>query len=542
MGKKSRFMMLFCKKTAIVSGIFVITLCLSFGDANAKLCNRYNPTSAGEFCKASSVQTCREGCYCLGSKRSIEWILVDDYCKNRKTHDKYINSETYGVYLCPEGYTSKAGAKSKEDCYKIENSSSSSTDDGKTVVTSKGKSCSKNKIAGPGLYCGSSLTKECKPGCYCPGNGNGTFTWLAGDVEKGCKERWSKITTELNSKGVFLCPEGYTSNAGAKSQADCYKIEDATSADTAVSGTTCSKSKPAPAGSYCGATITKKCKPGCYCTGGGNFTWAAGDVEKGCKERWNKVTSELNDKGVFLCPAGYTSVEGAGDISDCFLNGHSDIKYQEITCDTDEYLPANSTECATCPNDSYCSGVTNALPSATDQGRTKCPDGQIPSSDGKSCKKTTVECDAGEYLPTNSTDCTSCDGGFVCPGGTLTMSETEPVGMSKCSDGMIPNDTQTACVTAPPTAIKCDAGTYLPAGTTECVECLSRYTCPGGEYMPGASQEDQGITKTPEISIDIELMAFGKQNELKNQCWIMTNPEKFKECVLSGIKATNSEE
>lgn len=434
-------MKIFCKKTAVFSGIFAIALCLSSGDANAKLCNRYNPTSAGEFCKASSVQTCREGCYCLGSKRSIEWILVDDYCKNHKTHDKYINSETYGVYLCPEGYTSKAGAKSQADCYKIENSSSSSTDDGKTVVTSKGKSCSKNKIAGPGLYCGSSLTKECKPGCYCPGNGNGTFTWLAGDVEKGCKERW------------------------------------------------------------------------------------------------NKVTSELNDKGVFLCPVGYTSVEGAGDISDCFLNGHSDIKYQEITCDTDEYLPANSTECATCPGDSYCSGVTNALPSATDQGRTKCPDGQRPSSDGKSCKKTTVECDAGEYLPTNSTDCTSCDGGFVCPGGTLTMSETEPVGMSKCSDGMIPNDTQTACVTAPPTAIKCDAGTYLPAGTTECVECLPRYTCPGGEYMPGASQEDQGITKTPEIAIDLQTLAFGNQTELKDQCWIIINPEKYKKCVLDAQQA-----
>ena len=95
MGKKSRFSTMFCKKPIVFCGIFMVAFCLSIFDANAKLCNRYNPTSAGEFCKASSVQTCRAGCYCLGSKRSIEWILVDDYCKNRKTHDKYINSETY---------------------------------------------------------------------------------------------------------------------------------------------------------------------------------------------------------------------------------------------------------------------------------------------------------------------------------------------------------------------------------------------------------------------------------------------------------------
>ncbi len=95
---------------------------------------------------------------------------------------------------------------------------------------------SQKKKADAGLYCSALSTHTCPPGCYCTGGGN--FTWSVGDVEKGCKERWDKITTELNSKGVFLCPGGKTSKSGAKSVADCFSTT---------------------------STETQKCSPGCFC-------------------------------------------------------------------------------------------------------------------------------------------------------------------------------------------------------------------------------------------------------------------------------------
>lgn len=79
-----------------------------------------------------------------------------------------------------------------------------------------------------------------------------------------------------------------------------------------------SQKKKAPKGFYCNALATHTCPEGCYCTGGGNFTWAVGDVEKGCKERWNKITTSLNSKGVYLCPSGQTSKKGAKSKNDCF--------------------------------------------------------------------------------------------------------------------------------------------------------------------------------------------------------------------------------
>lgn len=101
---------------------------------------------------------------------------------------------------------------------------------------------SQKKKAVAGLYCNALTTHECPAGCFCTGGGN--FTWGVGDVEKGCKNRWSKITTELNSKGVYLCPEGQTSNAGAKSVKDCFVAT---------------------------AEEEKRCVPGCFCVNDGKM-------------------------------------------------------------------------------------------------------------------------------------------------------------------------------------------------------------------------------------------------------------------------------
>ena len=292
-------------------------------------------------------------------------------------------------------------------------------------------------------------------------------------------------------------------------------------------------------GSYCNALTKYGCPPGCYCTGGGNFTWWAGDVEKGCKERWDKVTSELNGQGVYLCPNGYTSAEGASKKEDCFLNGHSDIKYKPITCDPGTYLPANSKECKPCSGErNYCPGVKDVYPSSTlAQDLKPCPLSQIANADKISCG---IACKAGEYLPAKSTQCTICKGvsetaGKVCKGGGITPSDTGPAGLETCDTNMIPNEDQSMCVE---NAAKCDEGQYLPKGTKECVACPPRKKCVGGKFFVNEN-EDQGIQTLKETPVPKHILAYGENDEkadLQLQCWFITKPEKYKECVIKGIK------
>ncbi len=480
--------------------------------------------------------------------------------------------------------------------------------------------CNRYNPVGPGKYCQHTVEYTCPKNCYCKGTTKGeklSITWADG-VSKGCSNRWSKVNSELcnDRYGVCLCPEGTTSNAGAKSKNDCFKVTDTTSSDTATQGKSCSNSNPAPVGSYCGALLTKKCKPGCYCTGGGNFTWVAGDVEKGCRDRWSKVTSELNSKGVKLCPEGYTSVEGAGKLEDCFLNGHSDIKYKPITCAPGTYLPANSKECAPCPTDDkkICPGAKSVYPSstlnqdlkpcpanqvsnatrtecvdrekeyiecpegeyavvATDRSKCKkchgnnyvCPGGKWektigehgleecrgntkPNADKTACEGITVTCQAGEYIPANSIECTKCKdaaeaAGKLCKGGTLTPSNTEAVGLSTCSGTMVPNPDHTNCVAPPPDSYECSAGQYLPKNTKECAPCPEKHTCGGGTFVFNETT-DQGADPVIQYAIPKEVLAYGEHDKdapLKDHCWYIANPDKYKECVMKGIQKTINE-
>jgi hypothetical protein len=189
------------------------------------------------------------------------------------------------------------------------------------AANAKNQSCNKDKKAGKGLYCASSMTKECPEGCYC--TGGDSFKWKESEVKNACKDGSSKIS-ELNTNGVYLCPKGQTSKPGASSVADCFEKE---TTGVTSKNKPCSNNNPAGKGLYCGAMLTKECPEGCYCTGGGNFTWTAGEVKKGCKNRWSKITDELNKKGVFLCPEGKTSKTGAKSASDCFTqNSTTDAK------------------------------------------------------------------------------------------------------------------------------------------------------------------------------------------------------------------------
>lgn len=398
--------------------------------------------------------------------------------------------------------------------------------------------CNRYNPVGAGKYCQHTVEYTCPENCYCTGVKKGekcSITWASG-VSKACKNRDPDITSELSNSryGVYLCPEGMTSNKGASKKSDCFKKETTTTSGTATSGKTCnSNSKPAPTGSYCGALLTKKCKPGCYCKGGGNFTWAAGDVEKGCRDRWSKVTSELNSKGVYLCPDGYTSVEGAGSEGDCFLKGHSDIKYKKVSCDAGQYLPANASKCQSCKSNnsylSYCPGGS-WYPKSSAQGLKSCPSGQKMNADGTGCTTSdtggstggntgggstggntgggstggSLQCSAGTYYSGGAKKCEPCpirENGekfFYCPGVSYTSGQTDDSGALQCREG-IPSLDQTKCQKV---TVNCLPGYMLKPLARACTACDPSWVCPGGDVT--SSYQAEGYELCPDGKVPNE--------------------------------------
>ena len=282
----------------------------------------------------------------------------------------------------------------------------------------------------------------------------------------------------------------------------------------------CSNSKHAPAGQYCGATQTKDCKPGCYCTGGGNFTWWIGDVEKGCKNRWAKVTKELNSKGVYLCPDSFPNSEsGADSASDCYYTSDSKkLYYVKRTCPAGQYLPANTTTCTTCQENHWCSGGT-WYPAKYSQGMQSCPTGKVSSAGSKAAAaclaKITLAatiCSAGQYLPANATTCSTCQENYYCPGGVFEK-QSSVQGLVGCPSGQTSSagaKTKSQCKTPAAATYTCSAGQYLPANATTCSTCQENYYCPGGSFTKQSTA--QGLVGCPSGRIS----SAGAQT--KSQC------------------------
>ena len=205
----------------------------------------------------------------------------------------------------------------------------------------------------------------------------------------------------------------------------------------------------APAGRYCEGvwfiSNVEMCPSGCYCTGGGRFNWMDGDVDRGCSNRWNKITTELNKYGVFLCPADYpNSGPGSTTNKDCFTYDKSNRKaYYDtpITCKAGNYLPANSAVCNLCKNkegNNYfaCPGGDYKFNKTKDSGIIMCGTDEQTNSDRSGCIKPTTKCDPGYYLPASATSCSQCRDRYYCPGGSFIKKPSDQ-GLIKCQSGEI---------------------------------------------------------------------------------------------------------
>ncbi len=219
------------------------------------------------------------------------------------------------------------------------------------------------------------------------------------------------------------------------------------------------------------------------------------------------------------------------------------------SCDAGYYLPANTTECALCPNRTeddhrsgssttwlswYCLGGEYEFNSTTAQGLTQCPL-YYPNSDPGATQYSEcysdvkqrpwtgnfIQCDlptgcASRECETKDTTDLACDYvayayGWWTDGDIKSGCETnnapyklKTVSVTPLDGYLATTDTQGNAFCTPEGGIECEPGYYLPADSATCTLCPSisyidngvSYYCPGGKYKFNSST-DQGLEYCP---------------------------------------------
>lgn len=386
-------------------------------------CTRNVP--AGKFCKtAGIVRDCRAGCYCTGSKTAVgTTINVARECSLSLmgSVSTPIGGGT-GIFTCPNGMTSRDGAKSVNDCFSINANDYKPCPQGcfciydGTMPKNYGTTNVCNTPAYP-ITCGQNsngtgflfsdgvnnntlaCTRDTSPAVY-------YFDEFTSEIYKGFSGMYGYIGDELitmpstsvsigEEAGVYQCPVSYPiSDVGAKTPYDCYRIN-------SDGGRV-----------YYGSNTNITCAEGTYLPANASRCVA-------CNALQNQV-----------CPGG--RFEKSDKIQGLRLN-----------CGTGQYLPANATQCSACDESKYfCFGGIYDYNSTTDQGRIQ-HNGYV----NMGAIHTFITCEPGKYVPANSTQCTACTGNYICPGGIFFTDATYNVDRGKklCPYGQ-PNANHTACI------------------------------------------------------------------------------------------------
>ena len=97
-------------------------------------------------------------------------------------------------------------------------------------------------------------------------------------------------------------------------------------------------------------------------------------------------------------------------------------------------------------------------------------------------------CNSGEFLPANTLGCRACPSGIACTGGTFAFNETNYQGLPLNSiTGVINNACADNLSTRwyaryVPNVHTCSPGYYMPANTDGCVICPTNSYCSGGTF------------------------------------------------------------
>ena len=266
-----------------------------------------------------------------------------------------------------------------------------------------------------GIYEQCGFCKQCPANCYCPPVSKGAVD-CTGWTAIYCRSDYG-IKSNTNAAisngrfGIKLCPAAYPySDKGTTSENGCY--------DTCKAGTV-----------FAGKNLYNTA----ISCGGGTY-----------RPKGTNACSACPDDGKSICPgtsafkplcAGAASDEGIKKCDDGMVpnSGKTACVKEEpkkYNCGYGEYLPANSTSCAPCPEGAKCEGGEWEM-RTIDQGIKK---------------KNTVP--AGYYLPAGTSEPKACETSknYYCPGGDY-MESNQTQGMFECpKQASRANKQKTACV------------------------------------------------------------------------------------------------
>lgn len=333
-------------------------------------------------------------------------------------------------------------------------------------------------------------------------------------------------------------------------------------------------------GQYKVGALCYGCPNGCYCPKADQDWSGCGAVTCDAANKTTLTRATCKDAasgtyGVFLCPknfplsnrSGSLNGSGASDISGCYTIGANGtpLYYKKISeCKAGTYLPQMADSCKKCEPDKVCPGIKNVYISLDkDQGIQSCSSGLVPNKNNTECEKpdTTITIDARTYLPANSSAPAACLAGYFCPGAKVekvqpfeqgieqcpenTISKAAQAKCDLCPKGTKANEDHTACTDAD---ITVPSGYYLKANSVEPRPCTAPKTyCPGGTFSK--SGKDQGVYNCPyesksnsshtgcDLYLTKEQMQngiYGKKGDIVSQCWLKTDVNDYKTCVLGG--------
>ncbi len=189
------------------------------------------------------------------------------------------------------------------------------------------------------------------------------------------------------------------------------------------------------------------------------------------------------------CNTGYKVVDNGTEKAACV----SDESSGGITCAGGEYLPANSSTCSSCMNGGWCPGGTFSA-STSDQGTNICP------NDGQSVGNTSsiYQC-YKDQLPTYISNGT---GDETCFYGTIGYTEKCIKYVRSCDGGYYSEKGNDYCSTA-------GIGYYSPQGD------LNRYQCPGTKNGGKGETETETASNINQCIISKTIYTTGN-NEVIN--------------------------
>lgn len=275
-------------------------------------------------------------------------------------------------------------------------------------------------------------TTTCNAGYYmengtCLACAKGTYKAAAGNAASctAASDGYYVSTTAATSQ--IQCPAGYRdgSNNGRDDITDCYKT--VTRGCTQNEGNIPNNCQSVTSWNACA------CAGGTYnrhvaSNGTSEGTAEGTSANETCTKTPSAVTAKsgyyVDGTSCSACPGAYPNSEG-GNISaaQCYYtcSPKSVQNASSVTVVSEKvYNNGGSTQACT-----Y--NVT-------------CNDGYNVSGNGTanpSCNIITVTCRAGEYLPANSTSCAICPENSYCVGDTFDYSKTVDHGISACSAGLV---------------------------------------------------------------------------------------------------------